>query len=117
VLCGTSWWGRLAAIGGRVIRREVVSLQIAYKCLAPGAEPTDDALSKAELVGIRQVEDCEELPRQEVGEVIQVPDHRRGDEERSFKVVMVSATPTITGFFGEPSAMIDNLNIYVTDVE
>jgi hypothetical protein len=94
-----------------------VSLQIAYKYLTSGAEPTDDELSKAELVGIRQVEDGEELPRQEVGEVIQVADRRRGDEERSFKVVMVSATPTVSGFFGEASAMIDNLNVYVTDVE
>ena len=94
-----------------------MSLEIAYKYLPPGAEPTDYELSKAELVGIRQVEDGEELPRQEVGEVIQIPDHRRGDEERSFKVVMVSATPTVSGFFGEPSAMIDNLNVYVTDVE
>ena len=63
------------------------------------------------------MEDGEELPRQAVGEVIQVPDHRRGDEERIFKVVMVSATPTVPDFVGEPSAMIDNLNVYVTDVE
>ena len=63
------------------------------------------------------MEDSEELPRQGVGEVIQVPDHRRGDEERSFNVVMVSATPTVTDLIGEPSAMIDNLNVYVTDVE
>jgi hypothetical protein len=71
-----------------------VSLQITYKYLPPGAEPTDDELSQAELVSIRQVEDGETQPRQDVGEVIQVADHRRGDEERSFKVVMVSATPT-----------------------
>ena len=94
-----------------------MSLQITYKYLPPSVEPTDAELSKAELVSIRQVEDGEELPRQGVGEVIQVPDHRRGDEERSFKVVMVSATPTVTDFVGQPSAMIDNLNVYVTDVE
>ena len=94
-----------------------MSLQIAYKYLPPGAEPTDDELSEAELVGIRQVEDGADLPRWEVGEVIQVTDRRRGDEERSFKVVLVSATPPVSGYFGEPSAMIDNLNVYVTDVE
>jgi hypothetical protein len=94
-----------------------VSLQITYKYLPPGAEPTDDELSRAELVSIRQVEDTEETPRQDVGEVIRVADHRRGDEERSFKVVMVSATPTFTGFVGEPSTMVNNINVYVTDVE
>jgi hypothetical protein len=46
-----------------------------------------------------------------------VADHRRGDEERSFKVVMVSATPTFTGFVGEPATVINNINVYVTDVE
>ena len=94
-----------------------MSLQISYKYLPLGTEPTDDELSKAKLVSIRQVEDGEELPRQGVGEVIQVLDHRCGDEERSFKVVLVSATPTVTDFVGEPSAMIDNLDVYVTDVE
>jgi hypothetical protein len=98
-------------------RREVVSLQITYKYLPPGAEPKDDELLQAELVSVRQVENTERQPRQDVGEVIQVADHRRGDEERSFKVVMVSATPTVPDFVGEPSAMIDNLNVYVTDVE
>jgi hypothetical protein len=95
-----------------------VSLQITYKYLPKGAEPTDDENSKAELVSIRQVEDAEETPRQYVGEVIRVADHRRGDEERSFKVVMVSATPTFTGFVGEPSTtMVNNIDVYVTDVE
>jgi hypothetical protein len=93
-----------------------VSLQITYKYLPPEAEPTDDELSQAELVSIRQVENGERQPRQDVGEVIQVADHRRGDEERSFKVVMVSATPTFTGFVGEPATVINNINVYVTDV-
>jgi len=92
-------------------------LQITYKYLPPGAEPTDDELSKAELVSIRQVEDAEETPRHNAGEVIRVADYRRGDEERSFKVVTVSATPAFTGFVGEPSTMVNNINVYVTDVE
>jgi hypothetical protein len=45
------------------------------------------------------VEDAEETPRQDVGEVIRVADHRHGDEQRSFKVVMVSATPTFRACF------------------
>ena len=94
-----------------------MSVQITYKYLPPGSEPTDDELSEAELVGIRHVADGEELPRQDIGEVIRVPDHRRGEEVRIFKVLKVSATPTITGLVGEPSTMIDNLNVYVTDVE
>ena len=94
-----------------------MSLQITYKYLPPEAEPTGDELSRAELVSIRQVEDAEETPRQDVGEVIRVADHRRGDEERSLKVVMVSATPTFSGFVGEPATVINNINVYVTDVE
>jgi hypothetical protein len=94
-----------------------VSLQITYKYLPPSAEPTDDELSKAELVGVRQVADGEDLPRQEIGEVIRVRDRRHGDEVRSFEVVKVSAPPSISSFFGEPSTMIDNLDVYVTDTE
>ena len=94
-----------------------MSLQITYKYLPPEAEPTGDELSQAEVVSMRQVEDAEETPRQDVGEVIRVADHRRGDEERSFKVVMVSATPTFSGFVGEPSTMVDNIDVYVTEVE
>ena len=94
-----------------------MSLQITYKYLPPSAEPTDDELSKAELVGVRQVADGEDLPRQEIGEVIRVRDSRRGDEVRSFEVVKVSATPSVGDFLGEPSAMIDNLDVYVTDAD
>jgi hypothetical protein len=94
-----------------------VSLQITYKYLPPSAEPTDDELSKAELVGVRQVADGEDLPRQEIGEVIRVRDSRHGDEVRSFGVVKVSAPPSVGDFLGEPSAMIDNLDVYVTDAE
>jgi hypothetical protein len=94
-----------------------VSLQITYKYLPLGAKPTDDELSKAELVGVRQVADGEDLPRQEIGEVIRVRDSRHGDEVRSFEVVKVSAQPSVGDFLGEPSAMIDNLDVYVTDAE
>ena len=94
-----------------------MSLQITYKYLPSSAEPTDDVLSEAELVGVRQVADGEDLPRQEIGEVIRVRDSRRGDEVRSFEVVKVSATPSVGDFLGEPSAMIDNLDVYVTDAE
>ena len=96
-----------------------MSLQITYKYLPPSAEPTDDELWKAELVGVRQVADGEDLPRQEIGEVIRVRDSRHGDEVRSFEVVKVSAPPSVGDFLGlgEPSAMIDNLDVYVTDAE
>ena len=94
-----------------------MSLQITYKYLPPNAEPTDEELSKAELVGVRQVADGEDLPRQEIGAVIRVRDRRHSDEVRSFEVVKVSATPAVSGFLGEPSAMIDNLDVYVTDTE
>ncbi len=53
----------------------------------------------------------------DVGEVIKVRDLRHGDEERSVKVVTVSLSATVTGFVGEPSTVIDNLNVYVTDAE
>jgi hypothetical protein len=94
-----------------------VSLQITYKYLPPSAEPTEAELSKAELVSVRQVADGEETPRQEIGEVIRVRDSRHADEARSFEVVKVSATPAVSGFLGEPSAMIDNIEVYVTDAE
>jgi hypothetical protein len=32
-------------------------------------------------------------------------------------LVMVSATSTFSGFVGEPATVIDNINVYVTDVE
>ena len=83
-------------------------MQITYKYLPSEAEPTDDELSKAELVSIRRVEDGEKLPRQDVAEIIQVPDYRHGGEERRFKIVKVSATPTVAGFVGEFSTMIDH---------
>jgi hypothetical protein len=51
-----------------------------------------------------------------VGDVVQVPDTRYGDEERSFKVVSVG-NPTQANFVREPSTAIDNLNVYVTDAE
>jgi hypothetical protein len=53
----------------------------------------------------------------EIGEVIKVRDLRHGDEERSVNVVMVSPSATVTGFVGEPSRVIDNLNVYATDAE
>ena len=45
-----------------------------------------------------------------------MPDTRRGDEERSFKVVSVGNL-TFSNFVGEPSTGIDNLNVYVTDAD
>lgn len=56
------------------------------------------------------------MTRHTVGEVIQVPDTRHGDEERSFRVVSVG-NPTHSRFVGEPSTATDNLNVYVTDAE
>ncbi len=61
--------------------------------------------------------DGEDLPRQEVGEVIRVPDERHGDEDRCFEVVMASATPTVGDFVAESSARIDNLHAHVSDVD
>ena len=90
--------------------------QITYRYLFPGTEPTVDELSTAELICVQQVEDGEEMARHVVGDVVQVPDTRRGDEERSFKVVSVGNL-TFSNFVGEPSTAIDNLNVYVTDAE
>jgi len=93
-----------------------VPSQITYRYLFPGTEPTVDELSMAELVCIQQVEDVASTPPHAVGEVVKMPDARYGDEERSFKVVSVGNL-TFSNFVGEPSTAIDNLNVYVTDVE
>ena len=91
-----------------------MSAQITYKYLRPGAELTVAEFSKAEPLGIRQVEDIEEAARDAVGEVIRVADLRHGGEERAFKIVRVG-NRTISGFVEDPSRPIDNLNVYVTD--
>jgi len=93
-----------------------VSSQITYRYLFPGTEPTVDECSKAELISVQQVEHVEALTRHAVGDVIQVPDTRYGDEVRSVRVVSVD-NPTHSRFIGEPSTAIDNLNVYVTDAE
>ena len=90
--------------------------QISYRYLFPGTEPTIDELSTAELISVQQVEDVEDMARHAVGDVVQVPDTRYVDEERSFKVVSVG-DPTSSRFVGEPSTAIDNPNVYVTDAE
>ena len=90
--------------------------QISYRYLFPGTEPTVDELSTAELICVQDVKDGEDMTRHVVRDVVQVPDTRHGDEERSFKVVSVSNL-TFSNFVGEPSTAIDNLNVYVTDVE
>ena len=97
--------------------KDVVSLQITYKSLPGVPSPRTTNSRKAELVGVRQMADGEDLPRQEIGEVIRVRDSRHGDEVRSFEVVKVSAPPSVGDFFGEPSAMIEDLDVYVTDAE
>jgi len=74
------------------------------------------AFSLAEPLDIRYVEDVEELVRESAGDLIRVPDLRHGGEERDFKIVSVD-NPTHSGIVREPSTMIDNLNVYVTDAE
>jgi hypothetical protein len=110
-------WVRLALREpeARNARRFTVPKQVTYKYLPPGAKPTGDERSKAEVVSIRVAKEGEELPRHDVGDVVQVADQRHGDEEQSFKVVMVSPTSTVTGFVGEPDTAIDNTNVFVTD--
>ena len=89
--------------------------QITYRYLPPGVAPTDAERLRSEVVSIRMAEEGEEPPRHDVGDVIQVQDQRRGGEERSFQVLMVSPTSTVSGFVGEPDTAIDNTNVFVTD--
>lgn len=93
-----------------------MSSQITYRYLFPGTEPTTDELSRAELIGVEQVADAEAMARHAVGDVIQVPDIRHRDEERSFRVVSVGNL-TSSRFVEDRSTAIDNLNVYVTDAE
>ena len=91
-----------------------MSSRITYRYLFPGTEPTVDECSKAELISVQQVEDIEDMTRHAVGDVVQVPDTRHGDEERSFRIVSVG-NQTHSSFVREPSTVIDNVNVYVTD--
>jgi hypothetical protein len=92
-----------------------VAPQITYKCLSPETSPTDDQLSKAVPVCIRQVERVEELlSQQSVGDVVKVQDLRYSDEERSFRVVRVGPLTT-SRFVDDPGTAVENLNVYVTD--
>jgi hypothetical protein len=93
-----------------------VPSQFTYRYLFPGTEPTYDELSRAELVGVRRVEDVEGTTAHAVGEIVKVSDARHGDEERTFKVVSVG-NPTHSRFVDDPSTATDNLNVYVTDAE
>jgi hypothetical protein len=93
-----------------------MSPQITYKYLPPGTERTGEAFSEAEPLHVRQVDDLEIMAHPAAGELVRVPDLRHGGEERSFEVVRVG-NRTVSGFVEDPSRLIDNLNVYVTDAE
>jgi hypothetical protein len=79
-----------------------VSVQITYKYLPPGVEPTEYARSLAEPFDIRHVESVEEMIGATVGDLIEVYDLRKGGEKRSFKVVSVGR-PTYSDLVEESS--------------
>jgi hypothetical protein len=94
----------------------LVSPQISYKYLPPGTELTGEAFAEAEPLHVRQADDLEIMAHPAAGELVRVPDLRRGGEEGNFEVVRVG-NRTISGFVEDPSRPIDNLNVYVTDAE
>ena len=93
-----------------------MSLKITYKCLPPGVHPFGDILEDAELISDRVVASDEEELRHHVGDVLQLPDHRNGSEERSFEVVRVDKQAN-SQFAGEPDTMMGYLNVYVQDLQ
>jgi hypothetical protein len=93
-----------------------MSPQITYKYLPLGIELTGETFSEAEPLHVRQVDDLEIMAHPAPGELVRVPDLRHGGEERSFEVVRVG-NRTVSGFVEDPSRLIDNLNVYVTDAE
>jgi hypothetical protein len=93
-----------------------VSPQITYKYLPPGTELTGEAFADAEPLHVRQVGDLEVMAHPAAGEPVRVPDLRHGGEEGIFEVVRVG-NRTVSGFVDDPSEVIDNLNVYVTDAE
>jgi hypothetical protein len=115
VRCGVLGSGTLAVIEARNTRRSIVPRQITYKYLPPEFDAAVDDRSEAEPVRIRRVEEGAEMPHHEAGDVVQLPDLRYGDEERSFKVVMVSPIETNTRFGAEGSGGATNRNVFVTD--
>lgn len=92
----------------------MASKKVSYWHLFPGAEPTNGERSSAELICERTLQEDEAMPRHAVGDVVQLPDGRYGDEERSFKVLS-EGNPTSARFVDDPSTMAENLNVYVTD--
>jgi hypothetical protein len=94
----------------------MASKKVSYWYLFPGAEPTNGEHSSAELICERTLHEDEAMPRHEVGDVVQLPDGRYGDEERSFKVLS-EGNLTISRFVEDPSTVTENLNVYVTDAE
>jgi hypothetical protein len=98
------------------MRRVVVSPQITYKYLPPGTELTGEAFAEAEPLHVRQADDLEIMAHPEAGELVRVPDLRHGGKESSFEVVRVG-NRTVSGFVDDPSKVIDNLNVYVSDAE
>ena len=92
----------------------MASKKVSYWYLFPGAEPTNGERSSAELICERPLQEDEAMPRHAVGDVVQLPDGRYGDEERSFKVLS-EGNLTISRFVDDPSTMAENLNVYVTD--
>ena len=91
-----------------------MSPQITYKYLPPGTELTGEAL--AEALHVRRVDDLEIVAHPAAGELLRVPDLRHGREEGSFEIVRVG-NRTVSGFVDDPSEVIDNLNVYVSDAE
>ena len=92
----------------------MASKKVSYWYLFPGTEPTNGERLSAELICERTLREDEAMPRHAVGDVVQLPDSRYGDEERGFKVLS-EGHPTNARFMDDPSAMAENLNVYVTD--
>ena len=93
-----------------------MSPQITYKYFLPGTELTGEAFAEAEPLHVRQADDFEIMAHPAAGDLVRVPDLRQGGEESSFEVVRVG-NRTVSGFVDDPSEVIDNLNVYVTDAE
>ena len=94
----------------------MASKKVSYWYLFPGTEPTNGERSSAELICERTLREDEAMPRHAVGDVVQLPDGRYGDEERSFKV-LGEGNPTSARFVDDPSTIAENLNVYVTDLD